>query len=67
MGTVPRRHRRVPGANERNLISLAETSRPVLGTFAEYSPVYPCLLDGLARSVPGTARSSVATATRAWI
>jgi virulence factor Mce-like protein len=38
--------------NEENLISLAETSRPVLGLFAEYSPVYPCLLDGLARSVP---------------
>ncbi|MGY2128706.1 MCE family protein [Blastococcus sp. SYSU DS0617] len=39
-------------ANERNLISLAETSRPVLSTLAEYSPVYPCLLNGLARSVP---------------
>ena len=38
--------------NERNLISLAETSRPVLGLFAEYSPIYPCLLEGLARSVP---------------
>jgi virulence factor Mce-like protein len=38
--------------NERNLISLAETSRPVLGLFAEYSPMYTCLLDGLARSVP---------------
>jgi virulence factor Mce-like protein len=38
--------------NESNLISLAETSRPVLGLFAEYSPIYPCLLDGLARSVP---------------
>ena len=38
--------------NERNLISLAETSRPVLGLFAEYSPMYPCLLDGLAQSVP---------------
>jgi virulence factor Mce-like protein len=38
--------------NERNLISLAATSRPVLGLFAEYSPVYPCLLEGLARSVP---------------
>jgi virulence factor Mce-like protein len=38
--------------NERNIISLAETSRPVLGLFAEYSPVYPCLLEGLARSVP---------------
>ncbi|MGY1619074.1 MCE family protein [Geodermatophilus sp. SYSU D00691] len=39
-------------ANERNLISLAETSLPVLGVFAEYSPVYPCLLDGLTRFNP---------------
>ena len=38
--------------NERNLISLAESSRPVLGLFARYSPMYPCLLDGLAQSVP---------------
>lgn len=38
--------------NERNMISLAETSRPVLGLLAEYSPIYPCLLDGLARSAP---------------
>ena len=38
--------------NEQNLISLAATSRPVLGLFAEYSPVYPCLLEGLTRSVP---------------
>jgi virulence factor Mce-like protein len=38
--------------NERNIISLAESSRPVLGLFAEYSPIYPCLLEGLARSVP---------------
>jgi virulence factor Mce-like protein len=38
--------------NERTLISLAQTSRPVLGVFAKYSPVYPCLLEGLARSVP---------------
>jgi virulence factor Mce-like protein len=38
--------------NERNLISLAETSRPVLGVFAEYSPTYPCVLEGLTRSVP---------------
>lgn len=38
--------------NERNIISLAETSRPVLGLLAEYSPVYPCLLDGLATSAP---------------
>ncbi|TFV49456.1 MCE family protein [Blastococcus sp. TF02A-35] len=39
-------------ANERNIISLAETSRPVLGVFAEYSPVYPCLLNGLTRFNP---------------
>ena len=38
--------------NEQNLISLAETSRPVLGVFAEYSPEYPCLLNGLTRSNP---------------
>jgi virulence factor Mce-like protein len=38
--------------NERNLISLAATSRPVLGLFAKYSPIYPCLLAGLTRSVP---------------
>jgi hypothetical protein len=39
-------------ANEQNLISLAATSRPVLGLFAEYSPEYPCLLDGLTRFDP---------------
>ncbi|MFC4693083.1 MCE family protein [Geodermatophilus arenarius] len=38
--------------NEQSLISLAATSRPVLGLFAEYSPEYPCLLDGLARFKP---------------
>jgi virulence factor Mce-like protein len=38
--------------NEKNLISLASTSRPVLGTFAKYSPEYPCLLNGLARFDP---------------
>lgn len=38
--------------NERNLISVAETSRPVLGLFAEYSPIYPCLLEGLTRAGP---------------
>ncbi|MGY1742390.1 MULTISPECIES: MCE family protein [unclassified Blastococcus] len=38
--------------NESDLISLAATSRPVLGLFAEYSPVYPCLLNGLARFNP---------------
>jgi virulence factor Mce-like protein len=39
-------------SNERNLISLAETSRPLLGLFAQYSPEYPCLAEGLARSAP---------------
>jgi virulence factor Mce-like protein len=38
--------------NEHNLISLAQTSRPVLGVFAEYSPEYPCLLNGLTRFNP---------------
>ncbi len=38
--------------NERNLISLAATSRPVLGLLAEYSPIYPCLLNGLSRFNP---------------
>jgi virulence factor Mce-like protein len=38
--------------NERNLISLAETSRPVLGLFARYSPSYPCILEGLTRAAP---------------
>jgi virulence factor Mce-like protein len=38
--------------NEQNLISLAATSRPVLGIFAKYSPEYPCLLNGLTRFDP---------------
>jgi virulence factor Mce-like protein len=38
--------------NENSLISLAATSRPVLGLLAEYSPEYPCLLNGLARYKP---------------
>ncbi|MCU1604856.1 MAG: ABC-type transport system, mce-related protein [Modestobacter sp.] len=38
--------------NESNLISLAATSRPVLGLFARYSPEYPCLLNGLTRFNP---------------
>jgi virulence factor Mce-like protein len=38
--------------NEHNLISLAQTSRPVLGVFAKYSPEYPCLLNGLTRFNP---------------
>jgi virulence factor Mce-like protein len=39
-------------SNEQNLISLAQTSRPVLGVFAKYSPEYPCLLNGLTRFNP---------------
>ncbi|MGY1811771.1 MCE family protein [Blastococcus sp. SYSU D00820] len=38
--------------NEANLISLAETSLPVLSLLAEYSPEYPCLLNGLTRFNP---------------
>src|SRR4051812_19279954 len=38
--------------NEQNLISLAQTFRPVLGVFAKYSPEYPCLLNGLTRFNP---------------
>jgi len=38
--------------NEESLISLADSSRPVLGLLAEYSPEYPCLLNGLARYKP---------------
>jgi virulence factor Mce-like protein len=38
--------------NEDSLISLAASSRPVLGLLAEYSPEYPCLLDGLATYKP---------------
>ena len=38
--------------NEQSLISLAASSRPVLGLFAEYSPEYPCLLNGLSRFNP---------------
>jgi len=38
--------------NQKNLISLAATSRPVLGVFAKYSPEYPCLLNGLTRFDP---------------
>jgi virulence factor Mce-like protein len=36
--------------NENSLISLAQSSKPVLGVFARYSPEYPCLLNGLTRS-----------------
>lgn len=43
--------------NERNLISVAATSRPVLGVFAKYSPSYPCMLEGLTRAAPLTSES----------
>jgi virulence factor Mce-like protein len=43
--------------NEQNLISLAATSRPVLGVFAKYSPSYPCMLEGLTRAAPLTTES----------
>jgi virulence factor Mce-like protein len=43
--------------NERNLISVAATSRPVLGLFAKYSPSYPCMLEGLTRAAPLTTES----------
>jgi virulence factor Mce-like protein len=43
--------------NERNLISVAATSRPVLGLFAMYSPSYPCMLEGLTRGAPLTRES----------
>jgi virulence factor Mce-like protein len=43
--------------NERNLISLAATSRPVLGVFAKYSPSYPCMLEGLTKAAPLTTES----------
>ena len=43
--------------NERTLISLAATSRPVLGTFAKYSPTYPCILEGLTKAAPLTTES----------
>jgi len=44
-------------ANEQNIISVAASSRPVLGVFAKYSPSYPCILEGLTRAAPLTAES----------
>lgn len=35
--------------NEGRLITLGRVSRPTLALFARYSPVYPCLLDGLVK------------------
>ncbi len=36
--------------NEDRIIQLAAVGRPILGVLAEYSPEYPCLLQGLAQS-----------------
>jgi virulence factor Mce-like protein len=44
-------------ANEQNIISVAASSRPVLGVFAKYSPSYPCILEGLTRAAPLTSES----------
>jgi virulence factor Mce-like protein len=44
--------RAVVAQNEKNLISLASASRPVLALYARYSPEYPCLLAGLADYSP---------------
>ncbi|MGY1802020.1 MCE family protein [Blastococcus sp. SYSU D00922] len=44
-------------ANEQNIISVAASSRPVLGVFAKYSPSYPCMLEGLTRAAPLTTES----------
>ena len=43
--------------NEQNIISMAASSRPVLGVFAKYSPSYPCILEGLTRAAPLTTES----------
>jgi len=43
--------------NEQNIISVAASSRPVLGVFAKYSPSYPCILEGLTRAAPLTSES----------
>jgi phospholipid/cholesterol/gamma-HCH transport system substrate-binding protein len=39
-------------ANGENIISLADSARPTLGTLARYSPEFPCLLDQIAGLVP---------------
>ncbi|TFV65467.1 UNVERIFIED_ORG: MCE family protein [Bacillus sp. AZ43] len=43
--------------NEGTIISVAESSRPVLGVLARYSPSYPCILEGLTRAAPLTTES----------
>jgi phospholipid/cholesterol/gamma-HCH transport system substrate-binding protein len=39
-------------ANRKNLIALADTSRPSLESLARYSPEFPCLFDQLSGLVP---------------
>jgi virulence factor Mce-like protein len=39
-------------ANGANLVSLAATSRPTLGTLARYAPEFPCLLGQLVDAIP---------------
>jgi virulence factor Mce-like protein len=39
-------------ANSQNLIRLNDSARPTLDVMAEYSPAYPCFLEGMARFVP---------------
>ncbi|MQA13952.1 MAG: MCE family protein [Pseudonocardiaceae bacterium] len=39
-------------ANQENLISLADSSRPTLESLARYSPEFPCFFDQLAGLVP---------------
>jgi len=39
-------------ANGENIISLAATSRPTLGTLARYAPEFPCLLGQLTDLIP---------------
>ena len=39
--------RAIVAENERSLVTLAATSRPVLDLYARYSPEYPCLFAGL--------------------
>jgi virulence factor Mce-like protein len=38
--------------NERRLVTLASASRPVLQTYARYSPEFPCIARGLTRFQP---------------
>lgn len=50
-GTAGDAHK-VLRANERGIITLGRVSAPTLAVLAEYSPSYPCLLEGLADFTP---------------